>query len=181
MAGGTRATGLRTSRSGPSGDRVRSGQTVRLSLLPFVDIVFGTIGIFAVVFAVQNVLKAKEGIQPGVDSIVTCVDGKQLAAHWPDGGAGPSVPPEESLELLTALDNAGRPFRSMILALSGECTKVRTRFLKAFERFLDVTRNAPIAVGRDAPPYVMLELYPIGDAADATALLARWRSDSDDE
>ena len=183
MANAARTAGPRTRRGGRhgDGDHIRSGQTIRLSLLPFVDIVFGTIGIFTVVFAVQNVLEAKEGIQPGVDSIVTCTDGKRLTAHWPDGAAAPAVPPEESLELLTALGDAERPFRSLILALSGECTKVRTVFMKAFERYRDVTRYTSIAAGRDAPRYVLLELYPIGDEADATVLLERWRSEGGDE
>lgn len=183
MANATRAAGPRTRRGGRrgDGDHVRSGQTIRLSLLPFVDIVFGTIGIFTVVFAVQNVLEAKEGIEPGVDSIVTCTDGKRLTAHWPDGAAAPAAPPEESLELLTALGDSERPFRSLILALGGECAKVRSVFIRAFERYRDVTRHASIAAGRDAPPYVLLELYPIGDESDATALLARWRSEDGDE
>ena len=189
---------------GPTGDVVPAGQTavaterprldrctgtrddgagrraVRLSLLPFVDIVFGTIGVFTVVFAVQNVLEAREGIQPGVDSIVTCVEGDRLTAHWPDGAAAPAVRPDRSLELLDALGNAERPLRSMILALSGACEKARRQFLEAFERYSDVTRGS-LASDRGAPPYVMLELYPIGGAADAQALLERWRSDGDNE
>ena len=164
---------------GKTGDSGGSRQTIHLNLLPFVDIVFGTIGIFTVVFAVQNVLEAKEGIQPGVDSIVTCVEGDRLMAHWPDGAAAPAAPPQRSLELLGELGNAGKPFRSMVLALSGECTKARGLFLKAFERYLDVTATAA-AAGDGTPPYVMLELYPIGDAADAAALLERWRAEGDD-
>ena len=155
-------------------------QGVRLSLLPFVDIVFGTIGVFTVVFAVQNVLEAKEGIQPGVDSIVTCVEGDRLTAHWPDGTSAPAVPPDRGLELLEELGTAEKPLRSMILALSGECEDARRQFLKAFEQYLDVT-GRPVASDRAAPPYVLLELYPIGDAADAQALLERWRSDGGNE
>ena len=153
---------------------------IRLSLLPFVDIVFGTIGVFTVVFAVQNVLEAKEGIQPGIDSIVTCVGGDRLTAHWPDGTDAPAVRPDRGLELLEELGSAERPLRSMILALSGECKDARRQFLKAFEQYVDVTRKS-MASDRGTPPYVMLELYPIGDAADAQALLDRWRSDDGDE
>lgn len=155
-------------------------QVVRLSLLPFVDIVFGTIGVFTVVFAVQNVLEAKEGIQPGIDSIVTCVEGDRLTAHWPDGTAAPADRPDRSLELLEELGNAERPLRSMILALSGECEDARRQFLKAFEQFLDVSGKS-MASDRGAPPYVMLELYPVGDAADAQTLVERWRSDGGSE
>ena len=155
-------------------------QAVRLSLLPFVDIVFGTIGVFTVVFAVQNVLEAKEGIRPGVDSIVTCIEGDRLTAHWPDGVTAPAVRPDRSIDLLEELGNADRPLRSMILALGGECEDARRRFLKAFEQYMDVTRR-PAASDSAASPYVMLELYPIGDAADAQALLERWRSDAGNE
>ena len=170
----------RINRGGQVRNYDASKQIIRLSLLPFVDIVFGTIGIFTVVFAVQNVLEAKEGIQPGVDRIVTCVEGNRLTAHWPDGGSIPSARPERSHELLGAMGNTESPFRSMILALSGECEKARRLFLKAFERYLDVSAN-PADDDHGAPPYVMLELYPIGDAADAAALLKRWRSEGGDE
>lgn len=126
----------RLNRGGWIRDHSIGRQAVRLSLLPFVDIVFGTIGIFTVVFAVQNVLEAKEGIQPGVDIIVTCIEGDRLSAHWPDGSVSPAEPPYRSLELLGALGDTERPFRSMILALSGECEKARRQFLEAFERYL---------------------------------------------
>ena len=178
MAG--RTTARRIRRVGRTRGRGASRRGVRLSLLPFVDIVFGTIGVFTVVFAVQNVLEAKEGIAPGVDSIVTCVDGDRLEAHWPDGSVAPSAAPQRSLELLGALGDAGRPFRSMILALGGECAEARRLFLKAFERYLDITADPAVADG-EPPPYVMLELYPIGDATDAAALLARWRAGGGDE
>ena len=155
-------------------------RTVRIVLLPFVDIVFGTIGVFAVVFAVQNVLEAREGIQPGVDSIITCAEGDRLTAHWPDGSVVPPVRPDRSLDLLRGLGDGEKPPRSIILALSGECEQARRQFVDAFERYLDVTES-PVGSSSGAPPYVMLELYPIGDAADAQALLQRWRSDRDDE
>ncbi len=155
-------------------------QTVRLSLLPLVDIVFGTIGVFTVVFAVQNVLEAKVGIQPGVDSIVTCVEGDRLTAHWRDGATAPSVPPDRSLDLLKALGNTERPLRSIMLALGDECEDARRQFLKAFEQYMNITRK-PAASDFKAPSYVMLELYPIGNAAAGQALLERWRSDADGE
>ena len=182
MVGRTAVTAARrrSDRRATAREEGAGRQAVRLSLLPFVDIVFGTIGVFTVVFAVQNVLEAKEGIQPGVDNIVTCVEGDRLTAHWPDGTVATAVRPDRSLDLLEALGNAERPLRSMILALGGECEDARRRFLKAFEQYMDVTRK-PAASDSGAPPYVMLELYPIGDAADEQALLERWRSDAGNE
>lgn len=161
-------------------DESSGRQAIRLSLLPFVDIVFGTIGIFAVVFAVQNVLETREGSQPGVDTVVTCIEGDRLTAHWPDGATAPSVRPDRSLELLEALGKADRPLRSIILALGGECEDARRQFLKAFEQYMDVIRR-PEASESGTPPYVMLELYPIADAAAERALLERWRSDTGNE
>ena len=174
-----RAASRRPDRRALARDEGAGRQAVPMSLLPFVDIVFGTIGVFTVVFAVQNVLEAKDGIQPGVDNIVTCVEGDRLTAHWPDGAAATAVRPARSLDLLEALGNAEKPLRSMILALGGECEDARRQFLKAFEKYTDVTRHS--APNSGAPPYVMLELYPLGDAADEQALLERWRSDAGNE
>ena len=148
----------------------------QLSLLPFLDIIFGTIGIFIVTFALQNIVEVEDGIPPGIDSIVTCVEGDRLTAHWPDGSGGPVVAPERSLELLQALAGDGRPFRSLLLALGGDCHAARKAFLDGFERYLDLSTGSAAADDR-APGGLMLELYPLGDEADA--LLKQWREDGE--
>lgn len=150
-----------------------AGTVAPMSLLPFLDIIFGTIGIFVVTFALQHVVEVKDGIPPGIDSIVTCIEGDRLTAHWPDGSAAPAAAPARSFDLLQTLAADGRPFRSLLLALGGDCFKARLAFLDGFERYLDVSA-AGAADGR-APTGLMIELYPIGDAADAEALLAEWR------
>ena len=144
-----------------------------MSLLPFLDIIFGTIGIFLVTFALQNIVEVEEGIPPDVDSIVTCVEGDRLTAHWPDGSTGPAAAPERSLDLLQALAGTERPFRSLLLALGGDCLRARLAFLDGFERYLKLSEK-PGAADARAPAALMLELYPIGDAADAEALLEEW-------
>ena len=148
--------------------------TAPMNLLPFLDIIFGTIGIFVVVFALQNAVEVKEGIPPGVDSIVTCVDGGNLTAHWPDGSTGVMTAPERSFDMLEALAKGERPFRSVILALSGNCYQARIEFMEGFERYLDASATTLAARGRP-PANLMLELYPVGGEAGAAALLAEWR------
>ena len=143
-------------------------------MLPFLDIVFGTIGIFIVVFALQNVVERGGIVQPSVDSIVICLDGGRLTAHWPDGKDGPAAAPERSLDLLRALGEDGRPFRSMILAISADCFGARQAFMEGFERYLEVSRSAVASDGRTAVD-LMLELYPISGSTDAVALLEGWR------
>ena len=153
----------------------RASAVAQLSLLPFLDIIFGTIGIFVVAFALQNIVAVKDGIPPGVDSIVTCIEGDRLTAHWPDGSTGPVAVPERTLDLLQTLADDGRPFRSMILALGGDCYRARLAFLDGFERYLET--SAALPAKDKARAGLMLELYPLGDAADAAALLAAWRGD----
>ena len=151
-----------------------SAAAAQMSLLPFLDIIFGTIGIFIVTFAFQNLVEVEAGIPPAIDSIVTCVQGDRLTAHWPDGSTGPVVTPERSLDLLQALADDGRPFRSLLLALGGNCHRARTAFLDGFERYLDLS-TAPAAADGPASSGLLLELYPLGDGADAAALLREWR------
>ncbi|MCY4515174.1 MAG: hypothetical protein OXC69_08605 [Candidatus Tectomicrobia bacterium] len=152
--------------------------SAQLSLLPFLDIIFGTIGIFIVAFALQNIVEVKDGIPPSIDSIVTCVDGDRLTAHWPDGSTGPVVAPERSLDMFETLAADGRPFRSLIFALGGDCFRARLAFLDAFERYLEVSA-ASFPTNGWTSAGLMLELYPIGDVSDAKALLAEWRGDDD--
>ena len=149
-----------------------------MNLLPFLDIIFGTIGIFVVVFAVQNFVEVKEGIPPGVDSIVTCVEGENLTAHWPDGSTGVVAVSERSFDMLQTLAEDGRPFRTMILALSGNCYRARLDFLKGLGRYLEASAGTMTSGGRQ-PAGLMLELYPIGDESDAKSLLNVWRGGSE--
>ena len=164
------------------GSRAGSGRgqgvVAQMNLLPFLDIIFGTIGIFVVVFAIQNIVEVKEGIPPGVDSIVTCVEGGNLTAHWPDGSTGAVAVPERSFDMLQMLAKDERPFRSLILALSGNCYKARLAFLEGFERYLEASAKTITAEGRP-PAGLMLELYPIGDESGARALLEDWRGGTD--
>lgn len=153
---------------------VGSDTAAPMSLLPFLDIIFGTIGIFVVTFAFQNFLEVEDGIPPGVDSIVTCVGGDRLTTHWPDGSTGPAVSPERSFELLQALADDGRPFRNILLALGGNCHEARMAFLDGFQRYLDLSVRSLTADGK-SPTGLMLELYPLGDGGDATVLLEEWR------
>ena len=166
-----RANAERGTSGAPAAD---VGAAVPMGFLPFLDIVFGTIGIFVVTFALQNIVEVKEGSPPGIDSIVTCVEGDRLTAHWPDGSTGPTAAPERSLDLLQALAGDGRPFRTLLLALGSNCHKGRTAFLDGFERYLDISTRAVASEGR-TPGAPMLELYPLGDGADAAALLNEWR------
>ena len=154
------------------------GVVGQMNLLPFLDIIFGTIGIFVVVFAFQNFVEVKEGIPPSVDSIVTCVEGENLTAHWPDGSTGVVAAPERSFDMLQTLAEDDRPFRSLILALSGNCYKARLDFLEGFGRYLEASARNITTEGRQ-PASLMLELYPIGDESDAKALLSVWLGGSE--
>lgn len=147
---------------------------VSTGLLPFLDIIFGAIGVFVVVFALQHVAESGEGSPPGVDAIVACVDGDRLAAHWPNGENGPVVAPRRSLDLLRGMADAERPFRSLILAIGPGCFEARGVFMKEYERFLDVSAGPGFPDDRSRAD-LMLELYPIGGAADARALIDGWR------
>ncbi len=160
-----------------SGERQRGGGPHHglVSLLPFLDIVFGIIGIFIVVFALQSIVDVNDGVQPSVDCIVTCLDGERLTAHWPDGAQGPVAVPEGSLELLQALGGDGRPFRSMVLAIGGDCVDAREAFMKGFEKYIKNLRNTGAASGPQNVD-VMLELYPLGGEVHAASLLEEWRT-----
>lgn len=158
-----------------TGGRIRFGARRRggrmgavVSLLPFLDIVFGMIGVFIVVFALQNIVE--DGAPPSVDSIVTCVEEGRLTAYWPGGEIAGVSTSDRSFELLRSLAEDGRPFRSLILAVGPECA--RQAFMEGFERYLQ-------AAVRDErrPVGLLLELYPVGGAAGAAALLEEWRGE----
>ena len=146
-------------------------------LLPFLDIVFGTIGVFVVVFALQYARETDRGAPPGIDCVVLCLKGDRLTTHWPDGEIGPTAAPGRGTELLQALAATGRPFRSVVFAVGPGCVEARTRFMAAFEEYLDISAGSQTADDADrmAP---MLELYPLGSGAAGAALLKEWRGET---
>lgn len=149
-------------------------RTTQLSLLPFLDIVFSAIGIFVVVFALQNIVEARDGTPARIDSIISCIDGKRLTAHWPNGTPGPTSGSAESFELLRELAESERPFRSLMFAMTAACLDARRNFLKGFDRFTEFSEvGDPTA--ESGPMTVLLEFYPLGDAEDEQRLLEEWR------
>lgn len=161
-------------KSRTSGATTAAHGRARTGLLPFLDIVFGTVGVFVVVFALQHVAGNRETTPAGVDGVVTCIDGDRLAAHWPDGESGPAAAPQRSYELLQRMAESGRPFRSLIVAIGPGCFRARRAFMEGYERFLELSPGPGFPDDR-ARADLMLELYPIGGAADAGALLDEWR------
>ena len=135
--------------------------------LPFLDLVFGAIGVFVILFALQALQAPAAGPAAGVDVVVTC-NGDDLVARRAPAGPGLAGRLSASLDLLEELADDGGPLRSIVLAVTPDCTGVRQAFIaRGFDPF--VAGRSGAAAG--AAP--QLELWPVADGAAAERLSAR--------
>ena len=138
--------------------------------LPFLDLIFGAIGVFVVTFALQATLTADGGRPPSADAVIVC-SGTTLTV-WQTNAAEPRTANlRASAELLAGLAadlaGSGRTLQALVVAVAPDCRELRARFIdRGFDAFVASRRGA--AAG--AAP--RLELWPVADAA-AGAVLAK--------
>lgn len=142
-----------------------------LRLLPFLDLVFATIGILVVIFALQETARHASGRQLAIDALILCQETDQVTLYV-DPEAAPAVyRPHQFPALLETLGGAGE-VRNLVFALTADCFATRRAFEDAFARFSALPhqdRGPGRALARLA--YRPLSAHP--EAAEA--LLSSWR------
>lgn len=149
----------------------RPAATFSLTLLPFLDIIVSLIGIFIVVFALQEVVESQAGRQAATDHLLICTDGNVFLLY------SLTDPKPQSFDLLqtAALFEtlAAQPgIRNLTVALSGNCFAARDLLAQTFEQFLQTRRD------NERRPTLRLNYRPLSARPEAVAeLLAQWRGD----
>ena len=127
---------LRSSRIAPA---------AALTLLPFLDIVFSTLGVFIIVFVLQEIGHHEAGRQATIDSLIVCTSDQDLVLYL-----APHTPPRAfafaQLPLVfETLTTDGPGIRNLVFAFTSACLGMRQPFEDAFTRFTALNR-------REGPP-----------------------------
>ena len=151
--------------------RVSIPLTQGISLLPFLDIIFSLIGIFIVVFALQEIVESRSDRLAAVDTLITCTDGRSFDLYT-DPGTEPMRFERTGLGALFEQLTAAPGVKNLVFAFSSACFNERDRFQREFARFSDL-----LGQRRDTEkPSFRLVYRPLSSAPEAVAdLLERWR------
>ena len=144
----------------------------RLSMLPFLDIIFSMIGIFIVVFALQEVIRSEAARQPAVDHLLICTDDRELQLYLTPDTTPLNFSRVQLPALFDALAIHSGGIRNLVFAFSRDCFNTQRLFERAFAKFTALARdqaNGPKTVFR-------LAFRPLATDPEALEdLLNTWR------
>lgn len=145
---------------------------VELKLLPFLDLVFATMGILVVIFALQHSALQASGRQLAIDALILCQREDQ-ATLYADPAAAPAVYRTHQFPaLLESLSGGDQGVRNLVFALTADCFATRRAFEEAFAR----STALPLQERRPGRALVRLAYRPLSaQPGAAEALLSAWR------
>lgn len=145
-----------------------------LNLLPFLDIIFATIGVFIVVFALQEVAANASGRQLTVDYLVICTDGRTVAFYSEPAGQPANFTERQFPALLDTLAKPAGGIRNLVFAFTAACFETRRKFE---EEVAGMT--ALFHAGQAGKPLFRMAFRPLSEQPGAVEqVLAAWRDGS---
>lgn len=148
-----------------------AGGAMSLSLMPFLDVVFATIGIFVLIFAVQVLARTPQPRQPVPFALVACTDAKGFVYF-----AAPDAPPERwerwrADALVGVIAERAKGVANVLFAVGADCIAPRRDFMEAFQAASARLSGDP----EGARPLLRLTQWPLSSKPEAVAtLVARW-------
>ena len=156
--------------------RLRSRRAVApvaaLTMLPFLDIVFSTIGVFVIVFVLQELVHRDGNRWPTIDRLLVCTSDWELALYpTPNAKLLAFTVPQLSL-VFEALTTEGEGIHNLVFAFTRDCIGLRQRFEGEFAKFTALRRSQ-----RDRPEAAWrLTFRPLSGHPEAVEhLLGAWR------
>ena len=143
------------------------------ALTSLVDILMATIGIFVIVFALQEVVSTPPLVPAPYDALAFCRDAGTVAIYSDDKSGGPSVVSVEGFT--TALNrlvpNGGR----LMLGVTRACVQADAKGSAPVQRLIDTLEQANTLAPNRTDPLHIYEVVPLGDGAfSEPVLVERW-------
>ncbi|WP_089718568.1 hypothetical protein [Candidatus Entotheonella palauensis] len=149
-----------------------------LNLLPFLDIIFATIGIFIIVFAFQEIVEHQQGKLPPVDHFVFCTSDEAVQVFMSPTASPQGFSRRDIRDFFQMLEAASGGVRNIVFAFDANCFNLQLRFVQQFDRY--TAKRAEDTQGR--PTAFQLSLQPLEDKPEAVeAVLQQRRKDKADE
>jgi len=148
-----------------------------LNLLPFLDIIFATIGIFIVVFALQEITTNASGQQLAVDDLVICTDGRSVTFYPGPAGEPMNFTERQFPALFHRLTERAGGVRNLVFAFTGACFDIRRTFAEQFAKMTALFHER-----QTVKTVFRLTFQPLSEQPGAVEqLLAAWRGGSTDD
>lgn len=148
--------------------------TLALNLLPFLDIIFATIGIFIIVFAFQEIVERQQGKLPRVDHFVFCTSDEAVQVFMSPSASPLSFSRRDIRDFFKTLEEVSGGVRNIVFAFDANCFSLQLTFVRQFDHY--TAKWAEDAQGN--PTALHLSLQPLEDKPEAVeAVLQQWRKD----
>lgn len=151
--------------------RPADGFAVEMNLLPFLDLICSTIGIFIVVFALQEVTASASGRQLAIDYLVICPTDQEVTFYSAPAAEPARFTPPQFPALFAQLAQRQGGVRNLAFAFTSACFDTRRAFEERFAEFTALLHDH-----RDSQAVFRLAFRPLSSQTGAVEqLLAAWR------
>lgn len=150
--------------------RPANGFVVEMNLLPFLDLICSTIGIFIVVFALQEVTASASGRQLAIDYLVVCSADQEIVFY-----SAPTAEPARFTQrqfpaLFAQLGEQPGGIRNLVFVFTSACFDTRRAFEEKFAAFTALLHDR-----QDRQAVFRLAFRPLSSRTGAVEqLLAAW-------
>jgi hypothetical protein len=148
--------------------------------LPFLDLLFGTIGVFLTVLALERLVAEQERALPLPDAILICLPDGGLAWHDRFAGLAPAGDLDDLGDWLRKAGAGGAAVLRVLVAFGPQALGTERRLAGRLQEFLEIDARPapPTAAGQDLPPTFQYVLWPLpSDDPFGTQLVERWREE----
>ncbi len=150
-----------------------SGNAAEMTLLPFLDIIFASIGIFLLIFALRSLVVAEAPRQLEAHHVILCDNAAEIR-HYPGADAAPmALRRHELAATLEAIARAEGPAANLVFAFTAICENVYRDLQRDYRAAMTIAGEQETNMRA-----IRMQLWPLAsdDGADA-AFLARWRGE----
>lgn len=148
-----------------------NGFAVEMNLLPFLDLICSTIGIFIVVFALQEVAASASGRQLAIDYLVVCPTEQEVTFYSAPTAEPAGFTQQQFPALFARLAQRQDGIRNLVFAFTSACFDTRRAFEEEFAEFTALLHDR-----RDSQAIFRLAFRPLSTQPGAVEqLLTAWR------
>ncbi|MCB9948362.1 MAG: hypothetical protein H6842_11110 [Rhodospirillaceae bacterium] len=165
--------------SGRAAARAGSGFP-RLLLLPFLDIVFSTIGIIVVFIAVHITRSERPFYPPDTDHIAVCVEPSSIDLYVSRQTDPVAISVDQITEVIETVAAEATGVTNMVFAFNESCFGLRRALHASYRNAIRLQEDVEAADAQTAMPVFRLRDWPLeSDTAAADRLIARWRGETE--
>jgi len=107
----------------------------QLSLMPFLDILFCAIGIFIILFSIQDIISKKKDVSLQADVLIICLNKNKLIWVGHDNESKYEIDADQMIEKLKHLIKTTKTAPHLLIALKPDSFKTWAQLLKQLDSY----------------------------------------------